>query len=112
MTPFIFKQVLPDESKADEWVTNTFGKVCPVYEKRLAGHGKRFLAGDKLSIADFKCFGHWIGYTDLNPATPIQAETLGKVAQCVAKYPNVSKWVETMKQELANYLPKRVPTPM
>ena len=110
--PFFTKQILPDESKADEWVKGSYGRVCPVYEKRLAGHGKRFLCGDRITIADFKCFSHWLGFSELNPVTPIQTATLAKIEQEVIKYPHVSKWVETMKQELANYIPRRVPTAM
>ena len=102
-----------DVAKADEWLANGFDKLCQVYEKRLAGHGKKYLAGDKLTIADFKCFQHWITASECNTATPLPREVLDKQNACVAKYSNVARWVETMKGELADYLKnKRVPTPI
>lgn len=102
-----------DVTKADEWLANGFDKLCAVYEKRLAGHGKKYLAGDKLTIADFKCFQHWITASECNTATPLPREVLDKQNACIAKYSNVARWVETMKGELADYLKnKRVPSPI
>ena len=113
VTPFFFKGIMPDPAKADEWIAQSFDVVCPVYEKRLAEHGKRYLAGDKLSIADFKCFAHFISFGDSNKATILAPETLEKINACTAKYPNVSRWIANMKGELGDYIAnRRVPTPI
>ena len=46
-----------DESRADQWFETFWNKVIPVYEKRMAGHGRKFLAGtDRPTMADFKAF--------------------------------------------------------
>ena len=102
-----------DMSKEAEWLAGGYGKVIPIYEKRLAAHGKRFLAGtDRPTIADFKAFQHNIGFSDVNPATPIPRETLDKINNMIAASPAYARWVDAMKQELANYLPTRPPRPL
>lgn len=100
-------------SKEAEWLAGGYGKVIPIYEKRLAAHGKRFLAGtDRPTIADFKAFQHNIGFSDVNPSTPIPRETLDKINNMIAASPSYARWVDAMKQELANYLPTRPPRPL
>ncbi len=100
-----------DESQTDEWIANSYDKACPIYEKRLEGHGKRFLAGDKITIADFKAFAHFIQTSDINRASPCSREALDKINACVAKYPHVQRWVDYMKQECNAYITtNRVPT--
>ena len=102
-----------DESKVPDWIKNSYGAVCAIYEKRLAEHGKRFLTGDKLTIADFKAFQHWITASDCNKGTKVPQNILDQVNAEVAKHPNVQRWVNNMKQELATYLASgRVPTPI
>ena len=47
----------PEESQGDTFVASYFAKVLPIIERRLAAHGKNFLAGtDRPTIADFKAF--------------------------------------------------------
>ena len=87
-----------DESDADGWIERSWGTTVPVYEKRLAEHGKKFIGGtDSPTIADFKCFQHNLGFTDCNVASPISRETLDKINAKFAQYPHYSRWVETMK---------------
>ena len=102
-----------EEDKIGDWIKGSFGVTCPIYEKRLAEHGKRFLTGDKLTIADFKAFQHWITASDCNKGSKVGQAGLDAVNAEVAKYPNVQRWVNNMKQELATYLDSgRVPTPL
>ena len=93
-----------DESKVDDWIKNSFGAACPIYEKRLAEHGKRFLTGDKVTIADFKCFQAILSASDANRGTVLSPEILGKINACIGMYPSTQRWVNNMKQELATYL--------
>jgi glutathione S-transferase len=48
-------------------------KFHALVEKTLAHHGKKFIAGDKLTIADFVMASH-IGNYVKNPASPFQTE--------------------------------------
>ena len=86
-----------DEATVDPWIENTFAVVLPVYEKRLEEHGKRFLAGDMITIVDFKAFQHWIICTDINPASKLPQVAFDKINALVAKFPNTQRWVNTMK---------------
>lgn len=45
---------------ADAWFADFWEKLVPVLDKRLAGHGKPFIAGtDRPTIADFKASIFW-----------------------------------------------------
>ena len=102
-----------DEADGDAWIERSWGVVCPVYEKRLAEHGRKFIGGtDTPTIADFKCFQHNIGFTELNASTPISRAVLDKINAKFAQYPAYSRWVENMKVECAEYIKNRKPTPM
>ena len=86
-----------DPAGADEWIKNSFDVVCKIYEKRLSEHGGRFLAGDRITIADFKCIQNFIAQSDMNSASPLPRETLDKVNSCIQQYPSTARWVATMK---------------
>ena len=59
---------------ASEWFSGYWDKVIPIIEKRLAGHGKTFIAGtDRPTIADFKAFQTVISGTAINPACAVPA---------------------------------------
>lgn len=64
--PLLGNQPL-DESKCDPWISEFWNKSISVFEKRLSGHGKKFLAGtDRPTIADFKAFATVIMNLDSN----------------------------------------------
>ena len=118
LTGYIFGKVTGageiDESKCDEYMDNTWNKIIPVIEKRLNDNGgKPFIAGtDRPTIADFKCFQTLWSATDMNPACIMPAHTQGKVVARIAESAAYSRWVDTMKQELASYIAQRPPRPL
>jgi glutathione S-transferase len=64
------------KEKAHEWFT--------ILDKHWLGHGKKYLLGDEITIADY--FGACL-------------VTLGEVIRCdFAKYPNVCRWIDNMKK--------------
>ena len=69
-----------DASKGDQWIADFWVKIIGVMEKRLASHGKPYIAGtDRPTIADFKCFQSCIGIIPENSAMAIPQPVLDKV---------------------------------
>ena len=103
----------PDEAGGDAFVNGCFGKICPVVEKRLAAHGKSFIAGtDRPTIADFKLFQlHMSTLDPQGPANAVPPSVQAKVDACLAKFPAYQRWMMAMKQELADYIASRPPRP-
>ena len=59
-----------DPAGEDEWFSSYWDKIMPVVEKRLSGHGKKFIGGtDRPTICDFKLFGTMSMVSSLNPST-------------------------------------------
>ena len=72
-------------------------------EKRLEGHGKKYLVGDMCTAADLAlapCV--WFNAAN-NPNCPCK----DLVAACVAKFPKVHAWCQLMGNDFKEYLTKR-----
>ena len=109
ISPVVFGGQI-DESKGDEWIANFWAKIIDVMEKRLASHGKKFIAGtDTPTIADFKCFQSCIGIIPENPAMAIPQSVLTKVNNLINQNVNYKRWLDVMKQELGPYIQARPP---
>lgn len=109
--PLLSNQPL-DESRTDQWMSDFWNKTIPIYEKRLSGHGKKFLAGtDRPTIADFKAFGTIIMNLDSNQGNVLPQHIRDRVKQCMQASPCYYRWVQCMEQECATYIRDRAPTP-
>ena len=101
-----------DETRTDKWFSDFWNKTIPVYEKRLAGHGKKFLAGtDRPTMADFKAFGTIIMNLDSNQGNILPQHIRDRLKQTMQASPAYNRWVQCMEQECANYIRSRTPTP-
>ena len=89
----------PQESEGDNLVNGWCMKVFPVIERRLAAHGKTFIAGtDRPTIADFKAFQlHMSTIDPQSPANVVPPSVQAKVEAAIAKHPTYSRWVMAMK---------------
>jgi hypothetical protein len=102
-----------DPAGAKKWLSDYWGKLIPIVEGRLAGHGKKFIAGtDRPTIADFKTFQILIGVHDSNPASIMPASVKAKFNAKVQASPAFSRWIDTMVAELSSYLAQRPPRPL
>ena len=97
---------------ASEWFTGFWDKVIPVIEKRLAEGGQRYIAGNKLSIADIKAFQTVSTSPLCNPHSPVPASVKAQLEQKVRAAPHYAAWVEQMKTDFASYLAARPPRPL
>ena len=94
-----------DETKTDDWFAKFWNKCIPIYEKRLAGHGKKFLAGtDRPTMADFKAFGTVIMNLDSNQGNVLPQHIRDRVKQTMQASPGYYRWVQHMEQECATYI--------
>ena len=108
---FIGKIVLPQMKKdtSDENL-NTYAeiitKVTEFCGKQMEGHGKKFLCGDKISIADFSLASIFFSfvYNDALNCGPIFYERARAIVSSNSK---MTTWVLTMQTELADYLKNR-----
>jgi glutathione S-transferase len=72
-------------------------------EKVEAGLGKmKWMAGDKLSIADF-----WVGAWYCDWATNEKSSLLAAWAPILMKYPNLCRWGEDFKRDNCVWLSTR-----
>ena len=93
---------------ADYW-----DKIIPVVEARLAGHGKKFIAGtDRPTIADFKCFQNVIHALPSNSACVVPANVQAQLEAKFTASAHFGRWVEAMKVELASYISTRPARPL
>ena len=87
-------------------------KVPALLEKRLAAHGKRFLAGtDTITIADFKAFQTFMVFRDTR-ATVLSAEDRAHAEAKIAEHPHLARYLETLATECAGYVANRTATPL
>ena len=101
-----------DESRTDAWFEGFWNKAIPVFEKRLSGHGKKFLAGtDRPTMADFKAFAQVIMNIDSNQGNVLPQHIRDRLRQTMTASPCYWRWVQCMEQECATYIQNRVPTP-
>ena len=71
----------------------------------MAGTNTRFMASDRVTIADFAVFQIYMGMCH-NEAT-IVPEIQAQFAAKLADTPKVTAYIEVMKQEMASYLATR-----
>ena len=79
-------------------------------EGRFTQHGKKFAAGDKITLADFSIAGLFYGniYNDQSAF----AELHERVKGVIDEHPKLKAYLEgPLKQELNPYLDKRQPSP-
>ena len=103
----------PDESGSDAFVNGCFGKICPVIERRLAAHGKTFIAGtDRPTIADFKTFQLHMSTLDPQGSANIVSPAVhAKVNAVIDRHPAYKRWMMAMKNKLTDYIASRPPRP-
>ena len=97
------------EAACETWtgVLKTFvGKM----DKQLAGHGKKFLCGDKLTIADFMVAGTIFSSAG-NEISAIPAEWRAKTKEVMGENKAFHAWFDVMKAEMAEHLANRPPAP-
>jgi len=83
-----------DEADCPKWYKDFWGAVIPVLEKRLSGHGKKFLAGtDRPTIADFKAFAQIIHNLESNTANILPANVKADVKSKMMASTNYYRWV-------------------
>ena len=111
MAPLLFGGQL-DETKADAWVSGFWTTYIKFLEARLAAHGKNYVAGtDAPTVADFKCFQVCVTFIPENSAMALPEAVKAKIDAVVAQHPSYSRWLTTMKTDLAAYLQARPPAP-
>ena len=103
------EQLSDDDGR--KWVEEFFGKVIPVLEARLAGHGAKFIAGGTTpTIADFKAFQCHLSSLQ-NQHCPGSPEIFALVQAKIDASPNYCRWVQAMTIELQSYIASRPPSP-
>ncbi len=78
-------------------------------EKQLA-HGKKYVAGDSITIGDFAAAAVVFSYVH-NDALAGGADFSDKGKKIISEHKNVAAWVDNLKGELASYLANRPPAP-
>ena len=92
---------------AKQWVH----KIGALIEKRLNSHGQKYIAGDKVTVADCKVSAAFFTgvYNDVMPMPAVDREALKAV---LAEYPKAQQYVETtMATLLKTYLENRPARP-
>ena len=78
---------------------------------RLESHGKKFIAGDKITLADFSIAGIYFSQY-YNDASVFKGAWHDKVKQIINSQPKTKAYLEgPLKTELTNYLSKRTTCP-
>ena len=80
-------------------------------EKELAD-GKKFLTGEKISIADFKAFAMMATFTHNKMEHPVHQETYELSKKVLLEHEKTKAWIDTMASELEEYLAARPGCPM
>ena len=75
-------------------------------DKQLAGHGKKFLCGDKITIADFM-ISSLVFSSAGNEKSAIPAEWRAKSKEIMGENKAFHAYFEVMKAEMAEHLAKR-----
>ena len=68
-------------------------------------HGKPFLCGDKICVADFAAFGILASWL-VNDAFPFKAAIEGGRDKVMQKFPLFAAWMMCMKKENADHMAK------
>ena len=90
------------EEEADAFIADG-DKFNAAWDARLKSFGKNFLAGDKVTVADFLIFANYRSVF-LNENLKQADLVLPRLKESVAKYEDLNKWLELMSVELKDYL--------
>ena len=108
--PYLMKQVFGGGKAGQEEVDSlcTFlGNLCELVERRLNGHGKKYVAGDKLTVADCKVAAMFF-CSVYNENMPMAPEHREAAKATIAKYPKAQQYFEkTLMTRLSGYLAQR-----
>ena len=111
--PYSFKGVAgfpTDDSDLEKW-NNFWPKYTKVLEDRLAAHKKNFAAGtDSLTIADLKIWHCMILILE-QPDNPTPQEQKDYARAEIAKCPNLTAYLDRLRQAMSAWMQARVPTP-
>ena len=108
-------KLYPDQmgKKFDEEAQNRYVKNITDFsayiEKQLA-HGKKYVAGDSISIGDFAAIAVVFSYVH-NDALAGGADFSDKGKKIISEHKHVAAWVDNLKGECAAYLTNRPPAP-
>ena len=93
------------EEGNDNWV-GAYKKMGDLLEGRFNHHGKKFIAGDKITLADFSIASLYFShiYNDSSAFKELQ----GRVKECIDSTPKLKAYLEgALKTEMNPYLGKR-----
>ena len=88
---------------AQKFIDNALTNACVIMEKRLEGHGKKYLVGDMMTAADLALAPAIIFNCGSNPNCPWK----DAVCAALAKFPKVDAWCKVMCNDFKDYLSKR-----
>ena len=97
-----------DEEAQDRYV-KTITAFSDYLEKQL-GHGKKYVAGDSISIGDFAVASVIFSFVH-NDALAGGAAFSDKGKKVISEHKHFSSYVDNLKGELASYLANRPPAP-
>ena len=98
-----------DETKQDYF--DRIGKFAAHFDAQLQKQGSKFITGNKMTIGDFTV--SWILFNFVyNDALGGGADYYTQGGEIVAQHTALSKYVETMREELKEYLENRSPAPL
>ena len=107
--------------KATEEQVKLFEEAGHKYNKHLEAQladGRKYLAGDKITIADFAIFAKIKSIGKNHSPEAVLNQNCLEVYAVMAKimddpaYPKVAAWIANMEAELADYLSARPPAPL
>ena len=101
---FFGGKTAPDAEKVTEGVA-LFDKFNKQMEKHLATLGSPYMAGDRITIADFLIFSLYMTII-FNESTGAP-DVMAQFAATLADTPKVNEYVARMKQEMAAVLAQR-----
>ena len=85
--------------------------LCSLIERRLYGHGQKYIAGSKATVADFKIINVFL-LSVYNDSMPMAAEHREACKAVINKWPKSKQYIETtMPALLKDYLSKRASCP-
>ena len=104
-TVFMADEVTPEAIKT---AVETIDWYLGVFEKKLAGHGKTYLTGEKITIADFALFA-FISMSALNKGLK-HADVGEGVRNAIAHHPHLKAWSTHLEGLFQEYLDARTPS--
>ena len=106
LVPQVFKNGQADKAAVDE-LCLFYSNLCKLVERRLTAHGKKYLVGEKPSVADCKLIS--VFYNSVyNDNMPMGVDHREKAKQTIAQFPNSQQYLEqTVPLLLGQYLANR-----